>query len=240
MGTFPWIKVAALGGLGAILPLIVEFVGLDGAAVAGFLAAPDAAVVLGHGIRATGYFFIGALWTGLQYKDLVKPSHAVQLGIVAPMTVSAMLAGQASGPEAQGHQGYRFTGVAYAEDSSTPPTRFPKLEFGDRMFHSFSRKTPEVTWWVMSPEVTADQANGLMLKLAPPPVQGKKRSTPKDTPLIPNITPLVIGPHEDQVGYVVVLGHSMGRSAAEQLFAAVRKIPGFETFRLVSFPKVQP
>lgn len=72
-------KVLALGGLGALMPFLLDLMLLDPASALAGLSVP---VVLGYGIRAAVFFVAGAVIVWLQ--KVVDARLAFQIGIAAP------------------------------------------------------------------------------------------------------------------------------------------------------------
>ncbi|MBI5165394.1 MAG: hypothetical protein HY985_16010 [Magnetospirillum sp.] len=88
-----------LGGLGALLPMIITIAFVDNENVSKFLGRistndiDDMKDILGFTIRIPAIFIVGGLWVIMNSLQKNEVGKAIQLGIVAPASVLALVNG---------------------------------------------------------------------------------------------------------------------------------------------------
>lgn len=118
-------KRLLLGGLGAVLPIVVNFAIIDFATL---MAGLTVLAIVGYLVRLAVLFFLGALW-GYVHASENDPKKLVQLGMVAPALITGIL--NASNVEVPaGKEVNLLISPAYAQATPPrPPVETPLDEF---------------------------------------------------------------------------------------------------------------
>lgn len=113
-------KRILLGGLGAVIPIVVNFAIVDFATI---MVSLTIVVVVGYLIRFVVLFFLGALW-GYIHSSESDPKKIVQLGMVAPALITGILNASNVAVPASTTEANLLIAPAYAETTQpTPPSR---------------------------------------------------------------------------------------------------------------------
>lgn len=214
-----------LGGLGAVTPVVVALVATDPAVL---LEDITRLVVLGHFLRATGLFFLGALIAFL-YKDENKRFKVFQLGLAAPALLTTMLTARQiepyeGVPPPQPSAAYSMLiPSAYAqppEQQSLKTFSLPEESAAQQLFRGLKGSRVQRAWFVIA---------GSYEKLAI--AQKRARFINEKTGLAAEI----YGPYRDNPCYSVVIGANLSNGEAINVREkAIAK--GLTGVRLWAFP----
>ena len=152
---FEWYHVFFIGGVGALVPMLLDMMTYDFVSIWSNL---QFAVIAGHVTRMVLYFVLGGLYVVFQKKLRTVDGWTVfQLGIVAPMAMSATLNAQpAPTVDAKPTSGL-FYGVAYAQaQDNTQRATVPEVivtppqqsNASDKFWSGLLKKKVVFEWWV--------------------------------------------------------------------------------------------
>ncbi len=126
----PGKKRFLLGGIGALLPILLSIAIADAARIGEYIA-DQPYELLGYVIRTATLFALGGVWAYVQSSEM-QPLKVLQLGVVAPAMLTVMVNGanvaDMRGDEPDGLASLQIISSAYAQTLPEHPRPETPLE----------------------------------------------------------------------------------------------------------------